>query len=651
MYLGKLKYYSSFLSVIPLFSDIHFNKIIKFAGIVNLFLLMFCLIFIENSALATNYYVNDGSTTGDYYCTVIGSASNTGLTSNSPKITIAQILALSPAPTANDTVFIDAGTYTVSQQMFRTACSGSSSGQITFQGLDTSKTIFTAASNTAIFYVQENSSYLTFRNIQFYQSSTTNGQNMFTVEGGNCQNIQIVNCEFNNSAKDASCLYSRGLNTLISNCIFNTRSLYAILLGTNHLIPSATINGCSINVKNNLNATNYGIFCNSATTTPNTINNNKIIGDATSTYGIYFDGVSNATIQNNYISGFGTGIWSGNSINNNFYFNSIYARTYAIFGNASNSLSGWKILNNIFDVANAGGNVIKYNSGTSFPTTQNYNLYYSSGGATLFNYGGTTYATTAALCSAKSFECNAISGDPKFSNPSAGNLDLTSGSAAATVGLTISGITTDIYNTTRPSPPSIGACELISVLPVELISFGTKCYENYLMFLWSTATETNNNFFTIESSKDGENFEPIAIVQGAGNSNKIKNYTYSYDASYYGDLYCRLKQTDYNGQYSYSNIILQNNCNDTLNSSPKIISVNNDKGLINVLFKSAIYKNFTIHVFCADGRLIATKTGITNDNITNVQMPYYQSSSAVYILNLQINNFNISKKFFLKANN
>ena len=308
-------------------------------------------------------------------------------------------------------------------------------------------------------------------------------------------------------------------------------------------------------------------------------------------------------------------------------------------------------MNNIFDVTNSGGYVIGAASLTLFPSTQNYNLYYSPLLSTQFRYGASAYyTTTAALHSATGFENNAVNGDPKFSNPSAGNLDLTSGSPAATVGIAISGITTDIYNTIRPSSPAIGACELLSVLPIELISFENRCHENVLMFLWSTATETNNNYFTIESSKDGENFEPIAIVKGAGNSNTAKNYIYAYDAFTHGDLYCRLKQTDYNGLYSYSNIILQNNCDDSLNFSSKIISVNSDKGFINVVFKSDIYKNFSIHILSADGRLLLVKSGITNENITAIKIPCYQFASAVYILTLQINNSNISKKFFLKAN-
>ena len=411
-------------------------------------------------------YINDNSTVGDIWCTAIGNDATGNGTPGKPYLTIAGLLAANTL-TGGDTVFIDAGTYNLggNAQFFRTAVSGTATNQITFIGADTSKTIYTANSNTSIFYVQENSSYLTFKNIQFYQPSTANGQNMFTVEGGNCQNIQIINCEFNNSSKDAGCLYSRGLNTLISNCTFNNRSLYTIRLGTNHLIPSATITGCTINVKNNQNATNYGILCNDATITPNAISYNKILGDATSSYGIYFDGVSNTTIENNFISGFGTGIWSGNCINNNLYFNSVYAKNYAIWGNAANSLSGWNIENNIFDVVNAGGYIIRYTNGTTFPAIQNYNLYFSFGGATFFNYGGALYLTPAALAAVKGFEVNGVSGDPFFIDPTNNDLHINTGSNAVDKGIAIPGITDDIDKDLRGVPPDIGADESV-LLPL-----------------------------------------------------------------------------------------------------------------------------------------------------------------------------------------
>lgn len=90
-------------------------------------------------------------------------------------------------------------------------------------------------------------------------------------------------------------------------------------------------------------------------------------------------------------------------------------------------------------------------------------------------------------------------------------------------------------------------------LPIELLSFDAKLNDNRQVDIkWITASETNNDFFTVERSKDLNTIETVCMVTGAGNSSAIKVYTdmdgYPYDRiSYY-----RLKQTDYDGKYSYS---------------------------------------------------------------------------------------------------
>ncbi len=92
-------------------------------------------------------------------------------------------------------------------------------------------------------------------------------------------------------------------------------------------------------------------------------------------------------------------------------------------------------------------------------------------------------------------------------------------------------------------------------LPVELLSFN-GIYENGKVNLyWETASETNNDYFIVERSVDGENFEIVTTVKGAGNSSTILKYSATDDAPPVGVVYYRLRQTDFNGDFEYSNII------------------------------------------------------------------------------------------------
>lgn len=93
-----------------------------------------------------------------------------------------------------------------------------------------------------------------------------------------------------------------------------------------------------------------------------------------------------------------------------------------------------------------------------------------------------------------------------------------------------------------------------TLLPVELLYFAAS-YSNGIVELdWATMSETNNSYFTLESSKDGIDFFEIAEIDGAGSSN-AKNYYHFSDNRYHERLvYYRLLQTDFDGKSTYSHI-------------------------------------------------------------------------------------------------
>jgi hypothetical protein len=85
-------------------------------------------------------------------------------------------------------------------------------------------------------------------------------------------------------------------------------------------------------------------------------------------------------------------------------------------------------------------------------------------------------------------------------------------------------------------------------LPVELIQFSGTC-ENYNIILsWSTASESNSDYFAVERSVDGLNWRIVAKVTAAGNSQSLLNYGVLLSkTSYVGDNYFRLQQFDIDG--------------------------------------------------------------------------------------------------------
>lgn len=92
-------------------------------------------------------------------------------------------------------------------------------------------------------------------------------------------------------------------------------------------------------------------------------------------------------------------------------------------------------------------------------------------------------------------------------------------------------------------------------LPVELISFEAKEESGTVALMWITESELNNDFFIVQRSPDGREFNPIAKVFGAGTSNERHTYYATDLYPYDGISYYRLLQQDFDGTVTYSKIV------------------------------------------------------------------------------------------------
>ena len=95
-------------------------------------------------------------------------------------------------------------------------------------------------------------------------------------------------------------------------------------------------------------------------------------------------------------------------------------------------------------------------------------------------------------------------------------------------------------------------------LPVTLIGFTATRHNNEAVLQWQTAQEENSNFFAIERSDDGKKFTTIGTVAAAGNSATLRNYTFTDLAPDKNTDYYRLRQTDLDGNFTYSPIRVLN---------------------------------------------------------------------------------------------
>ncbi len=181
------------------------------------------------------------------------------------------------------------------------------------------------------------------------------------------------------------------------------------------------------------------------------------------------------------------------------------------------------------------------------------------------------------------------------------------------------------------------------VLPINLILFTAVCKQQMVLLQWNTASETNNDFFTVEKSLDGNLWNEIAKVKGAGNSSTLKKYFFSDTASVSDVSYYRLKQTDLDGNFKYGLTLFVKKCNE-IEVNNLTVYPNPSKNKFNLLFKNTTQQPFKIDVFNTAGKLIFTNTGF------NKIIDLSNNLSGIYYVHVYLNDKTLTTKIIVTNN-
>lgn len=186
----------------------------------------------------------------------------------------------------------------------------------------------------------------------------------------------------------------------------------------------------------------------------------------------------------------------------------------------------------------------------------------------------------------------------------------------------------------------------LSPLPIELLSFDAIMNDKHVDITWATATEINNDYYTIEKSKDGINFETSSIVDAAGNSVSLINYKDVDTNPFEGISYYRLKQTDFNGTFSYSKIV---SVNYTLSNDGISVFPNPTDGEININIKDLEGKEVLVVIRDITGKECFSKVIISQENLQLIAVDSEQKLAAgTYIVTASTSNKLYSKKIIVK---
>jgi hypothetical protein len=180
-------------------------------------------------------------------------------------------------------------------------------------------------------------------------------------------------------------------------------------------------------------------------------------------------------------------------------------------------------------------------------------------------------------------------------------------------------------------------------LPVELLIFNGESINGINHLKWATATETNNDHFEIQRSRNGREFTTISTMPGAGNSTAQHQYATADAISPLGISYYRLRQVDYDGHDSYSEIISVKN---SYGSGLNIESYNN--GTLYVNYKSGCNQNVLLRLIDMQGKLIHSEEISFTKGINQFTMNTPELGNGIYLLEALDQSMNSSKSRFVK---
>jgi hypothetical protein len=181
---------------------------------------------------------------------------------------------------------------------------------------------------------------------------------------------------------------------------------------------------------------------------------------------------------------------------------------------------------------------------------------------------------------------------------------------------------------------------LFTPLPIELVGFEANCIDGKTMLNWSTSSELNNDYFTVETSDDGVEYNRLLEIPGAGNSNQLNHYYATVHPTGSAEKYFRLSQTDYDGvSTTYAPIV--SICNEQTIDCPLAYFDGSD---CMVKLTSGKTDMYTITIMDCKGSMILSESHRLEKGQHELRFPGAQLSSGVYIVQVHSSTMNCSKR-------
>jgi len=186
----------------------------------------------------------------------------------------------------------------------------------------------------------------------------------------------------------------------------------------------------------------------------------------------------------------------------------------------------------------------------------------------------------------------------------------------------------------------IGSINSVSTpLPITLISFTAFPANNEVKLNWSTSAEIDNNFFTVQKSKDESGWENILQVPGNGTSSITQFYTATDPQPYKGISYYRLKQTDIDGKESYSPVVSVK-----LTEESSGISVYPNPAINQLVIHFPSTGNYQVAFESISGQIICNAVSVS---VSDLSMDVSRLKSGIYFIHILHEGHSETKKIMI----
>ena len=205
--------------------------------------------------------------------------------------------------------------------------------------------------------------------------------------------------------------------------------------------------------------------------------------------------------------------------------------------------------------------------------------------------------------------------------------------------ITVSGISNTHIAEDADAYITIASASINTPLPIELMNFEAEVIEDEVLLEWRTSFERDNDFFTVQKSTDAKEWLSIDQIAGTNQGEGTKDYSFTDRNPLSGTSYYRLKQTDFDGKWTYSKIksVQISNALEKLQIYP-----NPAQNELNLAFSTPEYSQ--ISIYNNMGQLVSEEVV---DQELYKKLDLSEFEKGVYILEVRTSESVVSKRFIV----